>query len=88
MQQFPLKVAFAVTGHKIQGQTIKTGSSIVVNWSKHMPRGLAYVMLSRAESVEDVYIAGNFNPMKIKCVEAALKETDRLEINISVFSQG
>ena len=61
-----------MTGHKIQGQTIKKGSPIVVNWHKSMPRGLAYVMLSRAESIEDVYIVGDLNPEKIQCVDAAV----------------
>ena len=77
--QFPLKVAFAVTGHKIQGQTIKKGCKIVVNWSKIIPRGLVYVMLSRAESIDDAYIAGAFKPEKIQCIETALNETKRLE---------
>ena len=44
-----------------------------------MPRGLGYVMHSRAESLEDVYIAGSFDPEKIKYVEIALKEAERVE---------
>ena len=55
-----------------QGQTIKSGSKVVVNWSNKLPPGLAYVMLSRAERLEDVYIAGRFDASKIKCVPEAL----------------
>ena len=64
--------------YKFQGQTVKSGSKLVVNWNNALPRGLAYVMLSRAERLEDVYISGNFNPEKIKCVQEALTETERL----------
>ena len=48
--QFPLELAFAITGHKMQGQTIKKGSKVVVNWSNRMPPALAYMMLSRTET--------------------------------------
>ena len=51
----------------------------MVNWNKRMPRGLAYVMLSRAECIEDIFIAGSFDPQKIKCVDVALEEAKRLE---------
>ena len=44
-----------------------------------MPAGLGYVMLSRSENLEDVYIAGTFKPEKIKCVPSALEESERLE---------
>ena len=39
--QFPIKLTFALTGHKMQGQTIKKGSKVVVNLSKQMPPALA-----------------------------------------------
>ena len=55
------RLAWAITCHKMQGQTIKRGSKVVVNWSKRMPQSLAYVMLSRPESVEDLFISGNFD---------------------------
>ena len=77
--QFPLKLAFAITGHKMQGQTIKTGSKLVVNWSNILPSGLAYVMCSRTESIDDLYIAGQFNPKKIQANPKALTEAKRLD---------
>ena len=64
--QFALKIAFAVTGLKIKAQTIRKGSLIVVKWNKHMPRGFANVMLSRAESIDDVLIAGSLDPQNDK----------------------
>ena len=41
--QFPIRLAFAITGHKMQGQTIRRVSKVVVNWKKRMPPSLAYV---------------------------------------------
>ena len=58
-----------------------------MNWSSNLPRGLAYVMLSRAERLEDIYITGRFNPEKIKCVPEALIEAQRLdEISLTNLS--
>ena len=31
--QFPFKLAFAVTGYKMQGQTMKKGSKVVVSFN-------------------------------------------------------
>jgi hypothetical protein len=82
--QFPIKLAFAITGHKMQGQTIKRGSQLVVNWSNILPCALAYVMCSRCEAMEDLVIAGKFDPDKIRCHEIAIKEANRLdEISLS-----
>ena len=77
--QFPMKLAAAITGHKMQGQTVKKGSKVVVNWSNRMPPALAYMMCSRTESVEDLFIAGKFDPKKIRCNKNALEEARRLE---------
>ena len=41
---------------------------------------MAYVMLGRCEDVNDLYIAGDFDPSKIKCEEASLKEAERLDL--------
>ena len=77
--QFPLKLSWANTGHKIQGQSFKAGSKIVIHWHKCLPRAMAYVMCSRCQLLEDIYIAGNFDPKKIKCIPIALDEANRLE---------
>ena len=77
--QFPIKLAFAITGHKMQGQTIKRGSKLVVNWSNRLPSGLAYVMCSRTESIDDLFIAGQFDPKKIMANSKALEEAKRLD---------
>ena len=41
---------------------------------------MAYVMLGRCEDINDLYIAGDFDPAKIKCEEASLREAERLDL--------
>ena len=63
----------------MQGQTVKRGSKVVVNWSRRLPPALGYMMLSRSESIKDLFIAGDFDETKLKCDSKALEEVERLE---------
>ena len=63
----------------MQGQTVKESSKNLVNWHNRMPPALAYMICSRTESVEDLYIAGRFDPKKIWCNKDALAGAKRLE---------
>ena len=61
------------------------GSTLVLHWKMRtnkkkdqFPPGLAYVMLSRCESEEDVYILGDFDPNQIIADPEAKAETERL----------
>ena len=56
--QFPLKLFYASTAHKMQGQTIKAGSKVIIHWHKNMTNGMAYVMLGRCEKLDDIFISG------------------------------
>ena len=48
--QFPLKLAFAATAHKIQGQTIRKPSTLIVDLRTVREAAQAYVILSRVQS--------------------------------------
>ena len=42
--QFPIRLAFALTCHKMQGATIKKGCKTIVHWHNNLPKAMAYVM--------------------------------------------
>ena len=85
--QFPLRPAFASTGHKMQGITIPKGSNLiahgVVQREKKkkltVPKSLYYVMLSRCSSIDNVFLDKNFELDKIKCNPRTLMEAERLD---------
>ena len=61
-EQFPLKLAWAVTIHKVQGQTTETA----VISMKGLKAAMAYVALSRVTSISGMYLV-DYDPKKIFC---------------------
>jgi hypothetical protein len=85
--QFPLTLAWALTIHKSQGLSLKyvlidLGDSIFES-------GMAYVALSRAHELENVYLI-DFSPVKLICNPKAIQENNRLrskyEPNLYAFT--
>ena len=54
--QFPLSLAWALTIHKVQGQTVHEPNRLVIHWTPGLQKGMGYVMLSRAKSLQNIYI--------------------------------
>ena len=54
--QFPLRLAFAATAHKIQGQTVKKPNCLVVDLRSVREAAQAYVMLSRVQELSQLFI--------------------------------
>ena len=77
LTQYPLRLAWGSTGHKVQGVSIKEGTDVVVHGHKKMPYALMYMMLSRAEKKENVFLE-NFDPEQIRTDPNALKEDAKL----------
>ena len=59
--QFPLCLAWAMTIHKAQGQTL---GPVLVNLENHFAPGMTYVALSRCRRAEDLYLSGNLGPLR------------------------
>ena len=76
--QFPVKVAFATTAHKIQGQTVKKPQKVVVDLRSVFQPAMAYVMLSRVESIEQLFILEQFDDSKIYGNKKAIDEFERM----------
>ena len=76
--QFPIKVAHAITAHKIQGQTIPDPMKVGLDLKSIFDDGQAHVMLSRVERLDQVFILENFSEEKIRTSRKALVELNEM----------
>ena len=72
--QFPITLAWALTAHKCQGQTIKDPASMVADLTSCFEAGQAYVILGRIQNLSQLYLK-SFVPKKIYANPKALQET-------------
>ena len=63
--QFPVKLAHAITAHKIQGQTIPKPLKVALDIDSIFEEAQGYVMLSRVQELKQIYILNKFNPEKV-----------------------
>ena len=77
--QFPVRLAHAITAHKVQGQTFVSPATVAMDLSSVFEPGQAYVMLSRVQCIEQLYIVGELDEEKIRASSAALGELKRLQ---------
>ena len=76
--QFPLKLAHAITAHKIQGQTIPKPLKVALDIALIFDDAQVHVMLSRVEEFEQIFILGSLPKEKIRASPKALKELDAM----------
>ena len=76
--QFPLRLCFATTSHKFQGQTVHKPSKIVVDLRTVFTAAMAYVILSRVQEIAQLFILGSVPRKKIYADPDALIEFERL----------
>ena len=77
--QYPLRLAFAATAHKFQGQTVQKPMCLVVDLMTVREPSQAYVMLSRVQEIDQVFIVEKLPADKLKPSIVALKEVNRLK---------
>ena len=81
--QFPIRLAFGITAHKVQGSSIPYPTTVALDIDSTFTAGQTYVMLSRVQCLEQIFIVGKFQERKIRVSNKALNELQRLE-NISI----
>ena len=77
--QVPLNLGYAFTAHKLQGVTLKKGTDLYVHKTVWMKPGMAYVMLSRCEDIQNVFLDDKFSLKSIKAEKKSLEETNKME---------
>ena len=77
--QFPVRLAHAITAHKIQGQSLLYPIKVAMDINSVFEAGQAYVMLSRIQCIDQLFIVDKLSPTKLKSSNAALEELRRLE---------
>ena len=83
--QYPLTLSWAVTVHKFQGQTVRSPEKAVIDAkgvSKSDP-AQAYVMLSRVQELEQLFVLDKFPEDAIRVSSEAMAEIERL-ISVSM----
>jgi len=85
--QFPLALAWACTIHKVQGLTL---NKIVISFELSKQRsfnyGQTYVALSRATSLQGLYVLGKLEHKHVKADPRVIEEYERLR-NTSLLKQ-
>jgi hypothetical protein len=77
IRQFPITLSWAITAHKVQGQTVKPPSTLVSDISTVFMSNQAYVILTRVQSLDQLYLI-NFDEKKIYANKESKKKSDML----------
>ena len=77
--QFPLRLSFAATAHKFQGQTVIAPRELILDFRKLRTPSQGYVMLSRVQQMEQLYILEVLPTEKIVPNVKALAECRRMD---------
>ena len=81
--QFPVTLAFAITAHKIQGQTIPSPTKVVLDLNSIFEDAQAHVMLSRVQQLDQIFILDSLDEKTIRTSPIGLGELHRLQ-NLSI----
>ena len=76
--QFPVKLCWAITSHRCQGQTIKKPIIIQADLNEAFQAAMCYVILSRIMCLAQLFLLP-FDPNKIYCNESAKQEAENIK---------
>ena len=76
--QFPLRLAFAATAHKVQGSTIRKPNFLVIDLRTVMEAAQGYVMLSRIQALSQLIILVTVCANKLYASGPAKQELQRM----------
>ena len=79
--QFPLKLSFACTAHKMQGSTVAKPDSLAIDINSAREASIVYVMASRVQALQQLFILNKFLSDKIYPSPSAMTELQRLQKN-------
>ena len=77
--QFPVTLSYALTSHKVQGQTFPHPLTVALELSTVFQPAQAYVMLSRVQNIKQVFIVEKLREEQIMVSNTAKEELKRLE---------
>ena len=77
--QFPLRLCFAATAHGFQGQTVYKPTKCACDFRTVFEAAQSYVMLSRVEALNQLYIIGHLPDEKFYASGKALRELERMD---------
>ena len=72
--QFPLRLAFAATVHKMQGDTVQKPMKLVVDLTGRKSAVVGYVALSKVQELDQLIITGSFSRDRLYPSIEALEE--------------
>ena len=76
--QFPVKLAFACTAHKVQGATVPKPQKVIICTSDSFTAAMIYVEISRVCALSQIYFLDAFDEDKMYPNPKALAELERL----------
>ena len=76
---FPLRLCFAATSHKVQGMTIKSPQPMILDMHCRLESAMVYVMLSRVQCLSQLYILQGVPYEKVKPFLEAYGEVEKLK---------
>ena len=77
--QFPLRLCFATTSHKFQGQTVVKPNKLAIDLRSVFKPAMGYVMLSRVQEINQLFIIGGVPANKLHADNQAIEELERLD---------